>query len=324
MNRRATRAVRITVTDANDPGRIIITGNAQPGVVRVRERLTARVHDEDDARSAFYIWQSGVGENYRTIKMDGADVTGTTYLTRQSDLGRMLRVIATYSDTFANGISLESTPTAAVSIAPPNTAPTINAGNQAPNHPENTTAVATYIVTNVDNTALAWSLTGTDASFFMIDADGALAFNDAPNFEDDTHDATYDVTVHVTETDGDPSNLASEQSVTVTVLNEDEAGSVSRTMGIAQVGKELTAGTVTDLDSPDPDSPVAVTGYRWDGRNPNNLESTYELVDGDVGEVIRVEVTYNDGQGSDKKARRRAGRPHRRNCPADYVCWRRS
>ncbi len=220
------------------------------------------------------------------------------------------------SDIAGNSVALTSKTGTAT---PHNTAPTINTGNETPSHAENTpiaTAVATY--TTDDTNAIAWSHAGTDADLFSIDpTSGALTFKASPNYETPGSAATsntYSVTITATETNGVPSNLASAPlAVTVTVTNVDEPGAISAISGTAQVGQTLTAGAVTDEDSPADGTAVSVTGHEWqsapDGTAANDpawaaisgaTDATYEPVVGDVDKIIRVVATYTDGHGSDK------------------------
>ena len=89
-----------------------------------------------------------------------------------------------------------------------NTAPTISGATTDLSFDENATGtVATYIASDTENNAVAWSLGGDDADAFMIDAtSGVLTFNDPPDFETQ---ATYEITVIATETNGVPNHLAS-------------------------------------------------------------------------------------------------------------------
>ena len=192
-----------------------------------------------------------------------------------------------------------------------NTAPTIDSGNEAPSYAENTpvtTPVATYTATDADNSTIAWSVGGTDASFFDIDpTNGALTFKASPNYEiptDDGGNRVYDITITATETEtnGTPTSLASEPlMVTVTVADAEDAGSVSAISGTAQVGQTLTTGTVTDEDGV-----MIILGHQWQrgnaaGDNANNIVgetgNTYEVVVADEGSTLRVLVSYMDGFG---------------------------
>ena len=206
-----------------------------------------------------------------------------------------------------------------------NTAPEITAGNATPNYAENAdTPVETYTATDAEGNAIIWSITGgTDAALFSIAPNnaapnkGELTFNNPPDFEDDAHTETYEVTITATETNGVPSNLASAPlAVTVTVTNVEEPGAIGDITGTARVSVELTAGTVTDPDSPDGVEVGTIT-YQWQsapgdttdhaigsaayGAIASATNSTYTPAPADEGRLIRVIATYTDGEGSGKE-----------------------
>ena len=87
---------------------------------------------------------------------------------------------------------------------------------------ENQTSVLTASAADVDaGDTLTFSLTGTDAELFNIDADGVISFVGAPDFEtpaDAGGDNVFDITVNVT--DGE---LTDSQAVAVTVTDVNEA-----------------------------------------------------------------------------------------------------
>ena len=89
---------------------------------------------------------------------------------------------------------------------------------------ENQTAAYTALATDADGDPLTYSLSGTDAALFMIDATtGVVSFIEAPDFEvpgSADGDNVYDITV--TASDGDNS---AEQAVAITVTDENEVGS---------------------------------------------------------------------------------------------------
>ena len=181
-----------------------------------------------------------------------------------------------------------------------NTAPVIAIENAAVDYAENgDTAVATYAATDTESNTITWGLTGTDAGLFTINpTSGLLTFNSSPDYETKS---TYAVTVQATETDGDPSNLTGELAVTITVSNVEEEGVIGPITGAVQVGRELTAGEVTD-----PDGSVVVTGHAWQDAADNSAISgatdaaTYTLVATDAGKTIQVMVTYTDGHAAGK------------------------
>ena len=181
-----------------------------------------------------------------------------------------------------------------------NSAPDLSGNEASPMVAENTpitTEVATYSATDVENNAITWALTGTDASFFTLDGtSGALTFNTSPDYETQS---TYALTVTATD-DGTPSETSTLE-VTVTVTNEDEEGTIGAITGTAQVGQTLTAGMVTDPDSPS--TSVTVTNYQWqsDSTDIDSATSeTYTPVVADIDHTIQVVVTYTDGHGAGK------------------------
>ena len=196
----------------------------------------------------------------------------------------------------------------------PNTAPVIDRTNRQVNHPENTPAidsVARYTALNTEGDNLTWSLGGTDAELFtLITIDpagttGFLAFKESPDFEDATHASTYEIDIIATD-DGTP-NAAGTLTVTVTVVNVEEAGAIGAIDGTPLIGELLTAGEITD-----PDGGVTDITYQWeivddDGDDHITLhgatKKTYLLEHfiGTLGNSVHVVATYNDGQGDDKR-----------------------
>ena len=162
------------------------------------------------------------------------------------------------------------------------------------------------------------SLDGDDADAFkLVDLDGTgvgevygLTFKDAPNFEsptDENKDNAYRVQVVAKDNDGNKSKT----DVTVTVTNLDELGNVSLSSIQPGVGTALTA-TLKDPDGGETDigwqwasGPTAKGGfepiegatsasYTPTAGDPADDEDT-----GDIGNYLRVTVTYNDEQGPD-------------------------
>ena len=181
--------------------------------------------------------------------------------------------------------------------------------------------VVTYTATAAgdDRSIASYALGGEDADDFMLDTStGLLSFSVTPNYEapaDANTDNDYEITITATDN-------ADEQSepltVTITVTNVDEPGAIGDISGTAQVGVELTAGTVTDLDSPADGTPVTVTGHEWQSAVESTdataavddsawppisgaTGATYEPVVGDVDKIIRVVATYTDGEGGGKE-----------------------
>ena len=131
-----------------------------------------------------------------------------------------------------------------------NSAPVFTSGT-AVNAAENQTAAYTSATT--DDTAVSYTLGGTDASLFNI-ANGAVTFATAPNFEVPTDNGTngvYDITVTATDALGHATN----QNVAITVTNVNEAPALTSgatstaTLAVNQAFSEDVSGLFADPDA---------------------------------------------------------------------------
>jgi uncharacterized protein len=111
-------------------------------------------------------------------------------------------VTDTFTYTVDDGFGGTDTATVTVTITGSNDAPVLTLAG-AVTIDENTSAVATASASDVDSTALTYSLTGDDAALFTIDqTTGAISFINAPDFEapaDVGADNVYNVTVGVSD-----------------------------------------------------------------------------------------------------------------------------
>ena len=164
-------------------------------------------------------------------------------------------------------------------------------------------------------------LNGDDAAAFkLVDLDGTgsdvvygLAFKEAPNFESPT-DANKDNAYKVKVVARDDAGKRGETDVTVTVTNSEEEGEVKLSSIQPAVETELTA-TVTDPDG-------GVTNVKWQWQSAPTRAGSWDDIDdatsatytptagdpadeddtGDIGNYLRVAVTYNDAQMPDDKS----------------------
>ena len=164
-------------------------------------------------------------------------------------------------------------------------------------------------------------LNGDDADAFkLVDLDGTgsdvvygLAFKEAPNFESPT-DANKDNAYKVKVVARDDAGNRGETDVTVTVTNSEEEGKIKLSSIQPAVGTELTA-TVTDPDG-------GVTNVSWQWQSAPTRAGSWDDIDdatsatytptagdpadkddtGDIGNYLRVAVTYNDAQMPDDKS----------------------
>ncbi len=158
-----------------------------------------------------------------------------------------------------------------------------------------------YTETDQDTTdpARTWSLGGSDGSKFDIAA-GSLKFKKQPDYEKPTDadmDNVYEVTVQAS--DG---KLTGMLKVKVTVINEDEAGTVSLDKVTPVVGIPVTA-TLKD-----PDGGISKLTWQWSigagaasttsGPIAGATSDTYTPKAGDVGGSLTATATYFDGQNT--------------------------
>jgi len=170
----------------------------------------------------------------------------------------------------------------AVAAAPVITGPTGGAGaaTSAISVYENQTAVTTLTA----NRAVNWAITGgTDGAKFAISAGGVVTFLAAPDFEGPTDADTnnsYVLIVTATDSNGGTST----QTITVTVLNVDEALPVVAPDQSLNYGENRpandTVGTVAATDN------VAVTQFRFAASGTQTSADGYYTID-NAG-VIRI------------------------------------
>ena len=163
------------------------------------------------------------------------------------------------------------------------------------------TALHTYNEDNPeDNDPSTWSVAGADGSKFEID-DGALTFKVKPDYEmptDANTDNVYEVTVRAADADGNIGTMA----VKVTVINEDEEGTVTLSKTQPRVGIAVTASLT------DPDGSISGLTWQWyDGADDDDAidganSDTYTPVADDVGMTLMARASYTDGEGDDKFA----------------------
>ena len=165
-----------------------------------------------------------------------------------------------------------------------------------------TREVANFDADDPEKIVVAWSLQGADRNAFVINGDGALRFAVTPNFEspvDAGGDNEYLVTVGAS--DGPNSDT---RTVTITVVNVEEAGTLNLSSQQPRIGIQLTA----TLD--DPDGGVSGRTWSWDqssdGRTWSEIDgalgNTYTPTDSDLNQILRVRITYSDSHGGGKSA----------------------
>jgi uncharacterized protein len=125
----------------------------------------------------------------------------------------------TFSYTVDDGNGGASTATVAVTITGTNDAPVLQVASSVDYAENGTDVVAVASASDIDSDSVTFSLSGSDASLFTIDADtGEIRFNAAPDFEtpqDVGQDNAYELVVIATDVEG----AISQQALTVNVTD---------------------------------------------------------------------------------------------------------
>ena len=208
--------VTIMVTNEEEDGTVTL----DPTRPSVGTEITATLADLDIVKEDTVSWQwasaDAMGGTFENIT--GAN--SASYTPDAGDTGMYLRATATYEDGYDDVNSEMMVTETAVSQLVVN-------GPDAVSYEEGgTSAVGTYTASGASGANASWTVSGDDAGAFNISG-GQLTFVASPDFEapaDDNGDNVYMVTVVATATTG---TLMASQEVTVTVVNEDEDGTVT-------------------------------------------------------------------------------------------------
>ncbi len=181
--------------------------------------------------------------------------------------------------------------------------PAITGPGTVDDFPENASTsreVGRYTVNDPERATVALSLTGLDSDKFSLASNGALTFNESPNYE--LQDG-YTVTLQA-EAGIHTGNTAVLKPVDVNVQNLEEQGTVTLSTVQPQEGTSLTA-ALKDDDVP---SNISWQWYRTSSRGSTGaaiggaISATYTPVEDDVGSYLRVAASYDDGHGTGKSA----------------------
>ena len=291
-----------TAAVANTPatGSPVITGTAQVG-----QSLYASLGSVADADGPSIIVAS-----YQWIRVDGAtetDITGATitpYTPVADDVGKQLKVRASFTDDLGNPESRTSPATLAVQAAG-NNAPEFTEGTSTTRSVAENTASSRNIGTAVAATdansgdTLRYTLGGTDmAAFAIVSTSGQLQTRAALDFETKS---SYAVTVSVSDDNGGSDSIS--VTITVTDVNEQPGRPAAPSVG-------ATANSDTSLDvswtAPGLNGGPAITGYNLQYRQgtsgsftngPQNVSGTSAMITGlTAGTSYQVQVRALNGE----------------------------
>ena len=278
MDTRSWFKVTVNVSDVEETGSVTLRPTGQTSTTLLQPQVevgitAADLIDGDNAQSTpdpTYEWYRTTSRSATGTAISGATNPAYTpvHLEGDSDIGKYLRVVATYTD--GNGGGKTAT---AVSLYP-------TIGRIGDNEPPSFTDGATTTravredaakdvniglpVTATDRESpassfgekLTYWLTGTSASYFSIEAHtGQIMTKNKLNYETDDDDATFDasvtertVTVNVQDSHGDATNNQDSITVTIRVLQVDESPTITGEATIEHV--EGTTALDTDLSAP--------------------------------------------------------------------------
>ena len=250
----------------------------------------------DNTRLTYAV--SGTHSAMVSIDQDSGQLSVRTLLDHETTPTLQLRVTAT------DPSALTATKQVTVTVTDVDETPSL-AGPQRVRHLESgSNDVALYRVRNAQERRVQWSLSSQDADQFQIDSNGALRFVDTPDHENPTdHDnnAEYDVTI-----EADVGTHTLSHNVDITVVNEDEPGSVMVEKDQPVPGDDVTA-TLTDPDGGINDG---LTEWEWQRSRdrrawtpiPGADTDTYTIAEHDLRFYMRVVAVYDDSHGNNKSA----------------------
>ena len=323
--------VTITVADVDEEGTVTFT----PQDMVVGTEVTVTLIDPDGGVSdVSWLWERS---SDLAAWADIAEPTSDSYTPISNDEGNHLRATASYADTTGSeksAMAVSELPVTAVTSRPTVTRTTPRGGGGAPANRspkfregsttgrsilENTSAGVNIgdpvTATDREGDTLSYSLGGADAESFAIDAaTGQLLTKASLDHEAQTA-YTVIVSVHDNKSSTGANSANSDDSITVTitVTDVDEEGTVIFTPQDMVVGTEVTA-TLTD-----PDGGVSDVTWLWERSSDlaawadiaEPTSDSYTPISDDEGSHLRATASYADANGSEKSAMAVSGLPVR-------------
>ena len=272
---------------------------------------SGNLQDADGLPATFsYQW---VRVDSSNNEVDIAGATSGTYTLTVADVGHTIKVKVSFTDDDGNAegpIASEAT----LAVASTNTDPEFPDATTTRSVAENTAAgedIGDAVdTTDADGDTLYYWFTdeGDDRYSFTIDPGSGQLRTQVPL--DHETKASYTVTVGVRDSKdstGNPDGMEDDSiEVTISVSNEDEDGTVALTNDDPpRVGTALVA-SVSDLDG-------SVSNETWQWSSAATAGGTftditgatsasYTPAAGDVGNFLKAEAGYDDGEGSGKTA----------------------
>jgi len=283
-------AVTVNITAVNDPhgGGVTITGTTTEN-----QTLTAvsTLTDPDGMGTLHYQWQRGTGSAFTDI----GGATASSYTLGDADVGQTVRVKVSFTD--AGGALESETSLATATIANINDAPTGAVTADGTATEDQTLTAVTSTLADADGLgtlSYKWQR-GTGSTF--TDISGATA--STYTLGDADVGKTVRVVVSYTDQHGAAETVTGTPSATIAGVNDPHTGAVTIS-GTATEDQVLTAVTsaLADVDG------LGTLHYAWQRGTGSTFTAisgataaTYTLGDADVGQSVRVVVSYTDLQG---------------------------
>jgi hypothetical protein len=253
------------------------------GITTQAQTLTAtnNLSDTDGMGTISYQWQAD-GSN-----ISGA--TGSSLLLGQAQVGKVIGVVASYTDGFGTAKSVSSSCTDKVSNI-----------NDLPSGAVSITGTVTKGQTLTASNNLADSDGLGVISYQWLRSGYTIPGANQSSYTLTSNDVNAKISVKASYTDGfgTQETATSPSTALVTSPNNAPKGSVSIT-GTSAQGQTLTASnTLADADG------LGTISYQWqaDGSNISGATSSSLLLSqAQVGKVITVVASYTDGQGTSEK-----------------------
>ena len=256
-------------------GFVTISGTARQG-----QTLTAlnSLADVDGLGAISYQWKAN------GVNLAGANAS--TFKLTQSEVGRTITVVASYTDAFGAAESVDSIATG-----------TVTAFNSTPTGRVTMTGNATQGQTLTAASTLA-DADGLGAFSYVWKADGqAIIGATLASFTPTESQVGKAITVTASFTDGSGTLETSTSPATLAVANVNDLpiGGVTIS-GTHTQGKTLTAAnTLSDIDG------LGTISYQWKSNGTNLAGATaniFSLTEAQVGKTITVTASYTDGHGT--------------------------
>ena len=311
--------VTITITNVDETGTVAVSAE-QP---QVGTALVVSVSDPDGSVSNIY-WQWATSSD-RSNWSDISGANSDSYTPVADDVGIYLRATASYTDLHGTGRSAYVVMGRQTAQRGRQTAQRgrhiAQSAQRGPsfegdvtftvdeNTPPGSLVGDAITATDPDGDVLTYSLSGIDASSFVLDGStGQITVGSGTLLDYESGPTRYTVVVSVHDGRGaygnDDSTIDDLIEVSIDVSNVDEAGTVSVSLEKPEVGTALT------VSLSDPDGSLSDISWQWarssDGSNWSDISGansdSYTPVADDVGIYLQAVASYTDGHGPGKSA----------------------